>query len=242
MILTMEKLQIAYQAIDLLKSIDMPISAEQKNILAHMEREYLRDEVIPLLEQEMLPMVEKMVNSFDLEISYDGENGLDISVVDQPVVQPTIFDDDSPRSRQKRYILKVTFPDGHVSCHRIVWKTMNDVIRYAGPLSGIDYMTVTKLDVLDDFDEIKLCVAYKIGGEIINEIPASLKILAQVEPVYETFAGWKCDTSKIRRYEDLPANAKIYLERLAEVTKIKLGIISVGPNRDQTIVVEENIF
>ena len=116
------------------------------------------------------------------------------------------------------------------------------VIRYAGQLSGIDYMTVTKLDVLDDFDEIKLCVAYKIGGEIINEIPASLKILAQVEPVYETFAGWKCDTSKIRRYEDLPTNAKIYLERLAEVTKIKLGIISVGPNRDQTIVVEENIF
>ena len=68
-----------------------------------------------------------------LEITFDTENGLDISVVDQPVTQPTLFDDDSPRTRQKRYILKVTFPDGRVSCHRIVWKTMNDVIRYAGP-------------------------------------------------------------------------------------------------------------
>lgn len=130
----MEKLQIAYQAVDLLKSIDMPISVEQSNILAGMEKEYLRNEVIPLLEQEMLPLVEKMINSFDLEISYDTDSGLDISVVDQPVTQPTLFDDDSaPRTRQKRYILKVTFPDGRVSCHRIVWKTMNDVIRYAGP-------------------------------------------------------------------------------------------------------------
>ena len=130
----MEKLQIAYQAVDLLKSIDMPISVEQSNIIAGMEKEYLRNEVIPLLEQEMSPLVEKMINSFDLEISYDTDSGLDISVVDQPVTQPTLFDDDSaPRTRQKRYILKVTFPDGRVSCHRIVWKTMNDVIRYAGP-------------------------------------------------------------------------------------------------------------
>ena len=130
----MEKLQIAYQAVGLLKSIDMPISVEQSNIIAGMEKEYLRNEVIPLLEQEMLPLVEKMINSFDLEISYDTDSGLDISVVDQPVTQPTLFDDDSaPRTRQKRYILKVTFPDGRVSCHRIVWKTMNDVIRYAGP-------------------------------------------------------------------------------------------------------------
>ena len=133
MIQTMEKLKIAYQAIDLLKSIDMPISVEQSNIIAGLEKDYLREEVIPLLEQEMLPLVEKMINNFDLEITFDTENGLDISVMDQPVTQPTLFDDDSPRTRQKRYILKVTFPDGRVSCHRIVWKTMNDVIRYAGP-------------------------------------------------------------------------------------------------------------
>jgi len=115
------------------------------------------------------------------------------------------------------------------------------VVKYAGQLSGTDYMAVTRLDILDDFDEIKMCTAYKIDGEVLNEIPASLKILAQVEPVYETFAGWKCDISKIRRYEDLPLNARKYLERMAEVTGIALGIVSVGPNREQTIVLE-NIF
>ena len=116
------------------------------------------------------------------------------------------------------------------------------VVKYAGQLSGTDYMAVTRLDILDDFDEIKMCTAYKIDGKVINEIPASLKILAKVEPVYETFAGWKTDISKIRRYDDLPANAKKYLERMAEVTGIALGIVSVGPNRDQTIILADNIF
>lgn len=115
------------------------------------------------------------------------------------------------------------------------------VVKYAGQLSGTDYMAVTRLDILDSFDEIKMCTAYRVNGKIIDEIPASLKILAQVEPVYETFAGWKTDISKIRRYEDLPANARHYLERMAGVTGIALGIVSVGPNRDQTIVLK-NIF
>ena len=116
------------------------------------------------------------------------------------------------------------------------------VVRYAGLISGIDYMAVTRLDILDNFEEIKMCVAYKYKGEILNEIPASLKVLAEVEPVYETFAGWNTDISKIRKYEDLPENAKKYLERMAEVTGIKLGIVSVGPNRDETIVIAKDIF
>ena len=116
------------------------------------------------------------------------------------------------------------------------------VVRYAGMLSGIDYMAVTRLDILDNFDEIKMCVDYKYKGEILHEIPASLKVLAEVEPVYETFPGWKCDITKVRKYEDLPENAKKYLERMAEVTGIKLGIVSVGPNRDETIVIAKDIF
>ena len=116
------------------------------------------------------------------------------------------------------------------------------VVRYAGLISGIDYMAVTRLDILDKFEEIKMCVAYKYKGEILNEIPASLKVLAEVEPVYETFAGWNTDISKIRKYEELPENAKKYLERMAEVTGIKLGIVSVGPNRDETIVLAKDIF
>lgn len=113
------------------------------------------------------------------------------------------------------------------------------VVKYAGQLSGTDYMAVTRLDILDSFDEIKMCTAYRVNGEVINEIPASLKVLAQVEPVYETFEGWKTDISSVRRYEDLPLNARRYLERMAEVTGIKLGIVSVGPNRDQTIVLAD---
>jgi len=113
------------------------------------------------------------------------------------------------------------------------------VVRYAGLLSGIDYMAITRLDILDTFDEIKMCVGYKYEGKILNEIPASLKILAKVEPVYETFEGWKQDISAIRKYEDLPENAKIYLKRMTEVTEIDLGIVSVGPNRKQTIVLHE---
>ena len=116
------------------------------------------------------------------------------------------------------------------------------VVKYAGQLSGIDYMAVTRLDILDSFDEIKMCVAYEIDGKILNEIPASLKILAKVKPIYENFAGWKTDISKIRNYDELPENAKKYLERMAEVTKIKLGMVSVGPNRDQTIVLANDIF
>ncbi|WP_302968789.1 adenylosuccinate synthase [Megamonas funiformis] len=113
------------------------------------------------------------------------------------------------------------------------------VVRYAGYLSGIDYMAVTRLDILDTFDEIKMCVAYKYNGEILDEMPASLKVLSNVEPVYETFAGWKTDISGIRKYEDLPENARKYLERMAQVTGIGLGFVSVGPNRDQTIILHD---
>ena len=116
------------------------------------------------------------------------------------------------------------------------------VVRYAGLLSGIDYMAITRLDILDTLPEIKMCVGYKYNGEVINEIPASLKVLAEVEPVYETFEGWQTDISGIRKYEDLPEKARKYLERLAEVTGIELGIVSVGPNRDQTIILAKDLF
>ncbi|MBR2216331.1 MAG: adenylosuccinate synthase [Selenomonadaceae bacterium] len=116
------------------------------------------------------------------------------------------------------------------------------VVRYAGLLSGIDYMAVTRLDILDNFDEIKMCVGYRHKGKDLPGMPASLKVLGEVEPVYETFAGWKQPISGIRRYEDLPEAAKKYLERMAEVTGINLGIVSVGPNRDQTIVIAKDIF
>ncbi len=116
------------------------------------------------------------------------------------------------------------------------------VVRYAGVISGIDYMAITRLDILDTFDEIKMCTGYKYKGEILKLVPASLKVVAECEPVYETFEGWKTDISGIRKYEDLPEKARKYVERMAEVTGIDVGIVSVGPNRDQTIVVAKEIF
>ena len=116
------------------------------------------------------------------------------------------------------------------------------VVRYAGQLSGLDYMAITRLDILDGFDEIKMCTGYKLDGKMLNEIPASLNVLARVEPVYETFEGWKEDISGCRDYEKLPEKAKKYLERLSAVTGVAIGIVSVGPNRDQTIICANDIF
>lgn len=113
------------------------------------------------------------------------------------------------------------------------------VVRYAGYVSGIDYMAITRLDILDKLKTLKICVGYKYKGQILKEFPASLKVLAEVEPVYEEFEGWETDISSVRSYDELPAKARRYVERLSEVSGIKIGIVSVGPRRDQTIILHE---
>lgn len=109
------------------------------------------------------------------------------------------------------------------------------VVSYAATLNSLDYIAITRLDILDGLDEVKICVGYTRHGETVNGFPADLKVLAECEPVYETLKGWKQDISGIRRYEDLPAEARAYVERIAELTGVQIGIVSVGPNRDQTI-------
>lgn len=113
------------------------------------------------------------------------------------------------------------------------------MLRYSARVNSLDYLAITRLDILDKMPEIKMCVGYKIGDEVIKRIPASLNVLAKCEPIYEEFEGWMTDISGIRKYEDLPENARKYLERLAEVAGVELGIVSVGPNREQTIVLKE---
>ncbi len=113
------------------------------------------------------------------------------------------------------------------------------VVRYAGYVSGIDYMAITRLDILDKLKTLKICVGYQYKGELLKEFPASLKVLAEVEPVYEEFEGWETDISGVRSYDELPVNARRYVERLSEVSGIKIGIVSVGPRRDQTIILHE---
>ena len=108
-------------------------------------------------------------------------------------------------------------------------------------MNGLDSLAITRLDILDDLDKLKICVSYKYNGKIIEDYPADLDILSKVEPVYEEFYGWKTDTKNIREYKKLPDNAKKYLERLSEITDTEISIVSVGAGRDETIICK-NIF
>lgn len=113
------------------------------------------------------------------------------------------------------------------------------ILRYAERISGLDIIAVTKLDVLDDLDIVKICTAYKYRGENFEGFPADLKVLAECEPVFEEFPGWKQDTTGVRDYDSLPENAKAYLSKLEEYSGVKIAIVAVGPGREQTIVRSE---
>jgi adenylosuccinate synthase len=107
--------------------------------------------------------------------------------------------------------------------------------RYAAAINGVDYWAMTKLDVLDGFKSLKICTAYECDGVVYENMPASSRVLANCKPVYEEMPGWMESTSDVTKYEDLPANAKAYVERLCELTGVKLGILSVGPKRASTL-------
>ena len=110
--------------------------------------------------------------------------------------------------------------------------------RYACMVNGVNKLAVTKLDVLDDLEKIAICVGYEVGGKITDEFPASLAELESAKPVLDYMPGWKCDTSKARCWDDLPAAAQAYLKRMAELVDSHVAIVSVGPRRDQTFGVE----
>lgn len=111
------------------------------------------------------------------------------------------------------------------------------VAKYGVLVSGLTSMAVTKLDVFDTFEEIKVCTAYKDKrtGETFEYYPTNVNIHEYLEPVYETHAGWLTDITGIKNYDELPDNAKKYLARLEELMGVKISIISVGPDRHQTI-------
>lgn len=108
------------------------------------------------------------------------------------------------------------------------------VVRHAVRVSGVTDLCLNSIDVLSGLDTVKICVAYKYKGEVIEHYPASLKQLAECEPVYEELPGWSEDVTGVRKLEDLPENARRYLERIAELTGVKLATFSVGPDRNQT--------
>ncbi|WP_282141055.1 adenylosuccinate synthase [Cytobacillus oceanisediminis] len=111
------------------------------------------------------------------------------------------------------------------------------VVRHARRVSGITDLSLNSIDVLTGIETLKICVAYRYNGEVIEEFPASLKVLADCEPVYEELPGWTEDITGCKSLDELPANARHYLERVSQLTGIPLSIFSVGPDRTQTNVV-----
>ena len=112
------------------------------------------------------------------------------------------------------------------------------LLRNSARLNGLTGLVVTKLDVLGGLKSLEICTGYEYKGEIIRDFPASLKVLGACRPVYETMPGWSEDISDVLEYKDLPQNAKNYLNRIEELVETPIDIVSVGPGRNQTIVIK----
>jgi len=116
------------------------------------------------------------------------------------------------------------------------------LLRSAIQINGLDSLILTKLDVLDELKEIKICTHYKYHGKRIDYFPNSLKVLAQCKPQYETLKGWKRPMVGVKSYKRIPVNAKKYVERIKKLLKIKIALVSVGPRRDQTIILDRSLL
>ncbi len=114
--------------------------------------------------------------------------------------------------------------------------------RYAARLNGFDSAVIMKLDVLDAFETLKVCTAYRLRGQVVRTPPSNLADLEACEPIYEELPGWQRETSQITSYADLPAAAQRYLDRLSELIETPISLISVGPSRGQTIYREASLI
>lgn len=115
------------------------------------------------------------------------------------------------------------------------------IAKYSSFLNGLTDIALTKLDVFDTFEEIKICIAYKDNrnGKVYDYYPSNTAVHKHLSPVYETMKGWQQDITQIKTYDELPDNAKKYIARLEEIIGVKISIISVGANRDQTIILNK---
>lgn len=113
------------------------------------------------------------------------------------------------------------------------------LVRYAASLNGMDSLALTKLDVLDALKEIKICTSYRLRGKQILYPPPVIEDLELVEPVYETMPGWNCPTKDVSSYEELPKEAKAYIERICHLVDTPLSILSLGPERERTLFIQE---
>ncbi|GAA0064817.1 adenylosuccinate synthase [Clostridium sp. CTA-1] len=113
------------------------------------------------------------------------------------------------------------------------------ILKTSARVSGLTSFAVTKIDTLAGLDTLKVCTGYILNGEIIDYVPASLEDLAKCEPIYEEFEGWDDSIANARCYEDLPENAVKYLKKIEDFTETKVSIVSVGPKRDQTMMISK---
>ncbi len=113
--------------------------------------------------------------------------------------------------------------------------------KYAVEVNGLDCLAITKLDVLDELEEIKVCTSYELNGKKIKYFPSNAEDFRKCTPIYETLPGWKSSTANCRELNDLPKSAMSYLRFLAELMEVPIAIVSLGAKREQTIVVEDPI-
>ena len=113
------------------------------------------------------------------------------------------------------------------------------LVRQTIKISGINGIALTKLDVLDDLDHVKMCVAYELDGNTIDYLPAAVADQLKVKPIYKTFEGWKTSTKGIKNFKDLPENAKKYIRELEQFIETKVSSISTSPERNDTILIED---
>jgi adenylosuccinate synthase len=113
--------------------------------------------------------------------------------------------------------------------------------RYSAQINGFTGIALTRLDVLDVLDSIKICIGYDLNGKVTNDFPSDIDILGNCKPVYEELAGWRVPISDIRQHEQLPSQARHYIKRLEELLSCPVSIISVGANREQSIIARQLI-
>jgi adenylosuccinate synthase len=120
------------------------------------------------------------------------------------------------------------------------------LLRYTATVNGFDSLIMTKLDVLDEIEEIPVCIAYEVDGEQTSEMPATYREMQAIKPVYRRLPGWKSSTRGFSKFDALPAKARRYLEFLEEQTGVEIGCISTGPERNETVIRKgsklENLF
>jgi adenylosuccinate synthase len=113
------------------------------------------------------------------------------------------------------------------------------LLRYSNQVNGAEWLVVTKLDVLDELDEIPICVGYEIDGKITDEIPADVDGLERIKPQYTRLKGWRTSTENIREFDKLPQAAKEYLRFQERESGAKIGMVSTGPDREQTMLLPD---